>query len=330
MSHRRSRFAASLVELLIVIAVIALLLQLALPAVEMSREAARRTHCVNNIRQIVTAANLHVASRRHFPAGGWSWQWVGDSSRGTGRGQPGSWIYNSLPFLDEQAVHDATPTAVQSISLKIFHCPSRRIAKAYPNHWRFQPHNAEIVDTHARSDYAANGGDVYSNLGPGPGSYEESESDGYVWSKYPDKATGIVFSRSLVRPADVTDGLSNTYFVGEKYLARINYLNGIEDGDDFTMYQGDDMDIVRWTMPVVTDYAKHFIDRPNMPRRDDKNFVTAYAFGSAHPAGWHAAHCDGSARLISYDVSEKIHQNSGNRFDGEAIAESQVGPRAAP
>lgn len=313
------RNGVTLVELLIVVAIIGLLIQLLLPAVEMSRESARRTQCSNNIRQMAAGVQNHLASQEHLPAGGWSWQWVGDPQRGHGDKQPGGWIYNTLPFLEQQALYDLPSDELQSKPLALFHCPSRRIAKPYANHWRHEPKNAAVADNHARSDYAANGGDFYSNLGPGPATYEEADANSSVWSDSPRNATGIAHCRSVVRPADIVDGLSSTYLIGEKYLAQVNYKNGIEDGDDFTMYQGDDMDIVRWTMPLVSDDAKSFEDRSNQPRADEESFVTAYAFGSAHPAGWQAARCDGSVHLVSYELDPAVHRRFGNRADEQAI-----------
>jgi prepilin-type N-terminal cleavage/methylation domain-containing protein len=312
----RRCWGMTLIELLIVIAIIGLLIQLILPAVEMSREASRRTQCANHVRQLAMGVQSHIAARGYLPAGGWSWQWVGDSQRGSDEHQPGGWIYNALPYLEQQAVHDSPPLDLQSQSLPIFHCPSRRIAKAYPNHWRHQPRNVQAVDYHARTDYAANGGDVYTNLGPGPASYEEANAEDFQWPEGPSKSSGIAYCRSAVLPAQVVDGMSNTYLIGEKYLAQVNYKNGIDDGDDFTMYQGDDMDIVRWALPKISDLSKDIVERENMPRADDKEFVSAYAFGSAHPSGWQSARCDGSVHLMSYDLDDEVHRRLGNRADG--------------
>jgi prepilin-type N-terminal cleavage/methylation domain-containing protein/prepilin-type processing-associated H-X9-DG protein len=67
--HRRSRCGFTLIELLVVIAIIALLASLLLPAVQRAREAARRTQCINNVRQITLAADNYVSSHRVFPPG---------------------------------------------------------------------------------------------------------------------------------------------------------------------------------------------------------------------------------------------------------------------
>jgi prepilin-type N-terminal cleavage/methylation domain-containing protein len=79
----------NLVELLVVIGIIALLVQLLMPGVQSSREAARRTTCKNQLRQLGVAAQLHVGTQGYFPSGGWSGDFVGDADRGYGRDQPG-------------------------------------------------------------------------------------------------------------------------------------------------------------------------------------------------------------------------------------------------
>ena len=88
-------------ELLVVITIIGILIALLLPAVQAAREAARRMQCANQIKQLATGSLLHLDSQGHLPCGGWKWTWVGDPDRGFGPVQPGGWIYNILPYIEQ-------------------------------------------------------------------------------------------------------------------------------------------------------------------------------------------------------------------------------------
>src|SRR3712207_4914981 len=99
------RRAFTLVELLVVIAIIGILVALLLPAVQAAREAARRTECVNHLKQLSLGCMNHESQHKFFPSGGWGNRWVGDPDRGAGVDQPGSWYYSILPFIEEEALH---------------------------------------------------------------------------------------------------------------------------------------------------------------------------------------------------------------------------------
>ena len=105
LSRQRAKRGFTLVELLVVITIIAILIALLLPAVQSAREAARRTQCLNDLKQIALGFLEHEANHKILPTGGWSFVMVGDPNRGFDKHQPGGWNYNVLPFIEQQALY---------------------------------------------------------------------------------------------------------------------------------------------------------------------------------------------------------------------------------
>ena len=121
-SFRRPLHGFTLVELLVVITILGVLMGLLLPAVNSVRESMRRAQCKNNLKQIGDAAQQHLAVQGHFPSSGWGYLWIGDPDHGFGARQPGGWIYNLLPYLGLDMIHDMGKGA--SDQRQIQHLPS--------------------------------------------------------------------------------------------------------------------------------------------------------------------------------------------------------------
>ena len=100
------RPAFTLVELLVVITIIGILIALLLPAVQAAREAARLAQCRNNLKQLALGCMTHESITKRFPSDGWGFSWVGDADLGNDWRQPGGWLYNVLPYIEQQALHD--------------------------------------------------------------------------------------------------------------------------------------------------------------------------------------------------------------------------------
>ena len=313
----RKRRGLALVELLVVIAIIGVLVALLLPAIQAAREAARRAACANHLKQIALAFQNHHDAHRHLPSGGWGFRWVGDPDRGVGRRQPGGWIYHVLPFVEEQVLHNlgrgqsgnavgkwAEALRMIQQPIGIFNCPTRRGAGCWPvrevRDWMYNANKPEPVQGWTRSCYAANLGEQIVSWVAGPGSL--AAGDAGIGFENMSAVTGISCQRSQFRFRDVSDGLTHTYLVGEKYLNSANYFNGLDGNDDEPMLSGASADL-HAVSSIPPDN-----DRPDASPR--------YAWGSAHPGIFQIAFADGSVHTIPITIDITVHRRHGNRRDG--------------
>ena len=298
----------------------------------------------------------HESARKRFPTGGWGWAWTGDPDRGNDWRQPGGWIYNILPYIEQQPLHDlgagwALGTAAELAAAT--QCAARRwpcctVPRGgwpivYPwsaESWlTFQPGNMNRpVGGVARTDYAICGGDIYTYpywphpiqapySGPRklclrgrpaiprrPGRGRRDDEPGRLWP--PSTASGVSFCLSMIGAKDVTDGLSNTYLLGEKYLDPDYYCNGSElrrqrlgDGG-LRLHHG----AVSPTGSLAGE------SEPRAEFRSRTRRDTTLATISAAPiCGFNMALCDGSVRMISYSIDMMTHIHLANRHDGQVI-----------
>jgi prepilin-type processing-associated H-X9-DG protein len=355
------------VELLVVIAIIGILIALLLPAVQAAREAARRSQCKNNLKQIGLAWQVHHDAQKFFPSGGWAYNWTGDPDMGFGPSQPGSWAFSILPYMEESEVYNLGKGAIagsaakmnalaQQMETPVFTllCPSRRPElNAYPFDGGITVINAAsaTVKVVARSDYSANCGtksgtndnpnygqsagtigvvtvngvqSQYGNeLYPIPG-YVPGSVAGIATANWPPNVgsqfTGVSYFRSKVRIKDISDGLTHTYMVGEKFLYSDQYDTGNDPSDNEWAWAGFDNDMnVSAFQPPVHDHARV----NGMAQNPDTN-----RWGGAHPSTFNMVFCDGSVHSIPYTIDSAdpnavpirtklgVHQWLANRADG--------------
>jgi prepilin-type N-terminal cleavage/methylation domain-containing protein/prepilin-type processing-associated H-X9-DG protein len=305
----------SLIELLVVIAIIAILIGLLLPAVQKVREASNRIRCANNLKQMGIAALNHESTYKRLPGGGWGERWVGEPDRGTGKDQPGGWVYQLLLFIEQDnlARWGAGLPRTQQMAVNsqragatnpLLNCPTRRNSGPFVNRQPVTYYNCQgFPPLLARADYAANVGDINKDEnGSGPGSLAEGD-DSKFWKqpKYSTKDLhGVIFQRSEIKIADITNGTSNTYMLGEKYLNPASYYTQDDESDDEAMYIGMDNCVIRSTA--------------NPPLHDRRGLMDGYRFGSAHEGGCNMLYCDGRVEFVSYTVDPAVHRHAGNRL----------------
>jgi prepilin-type processing-associated H-X9-DG protein len=329
-----------LVELLVVIAIIGILVALLLPAIQAAREAARRTHCVNNLKNLALAAQNHHDVNKQFPTGGWGWFWVGDPDRGFDRDQPGGWAFNLMPYTEEDSAYKSasdgnpnldTPRQMEAIReiikkpLTLINCPSRRGQQPLPKTaagprgalsyaWNAADEGAAGrgsagVPVAGRSDYAINcGSQERVEVDGGPNSLTAAAT--YNWPIGPTgknnagvvQEWGISFLRSEIGINHVSDGTSKTYLIGEKYLNPANYDTGSDPSDNETWCTGYNNDTFRGTFQP--------------PLQDTLGFSSTIRFGSVHSGGLNMSYCDAHVEVVNYDIDAAVHRWNGNRRDG--------------
>jgi len=307
--------------------------------VQSAREAARRSACQANLRQLALACLQHADIRGHLPTGGWGKLWVGDPDRGFGTAQPGGWAFNVLPHVEQAAVRDLG-AGVTDVAIKrelaarrlqtpqpLFICPSRRGAglspyakpdrlyvTAVPTTTDYAPSPPFV----ARGDYAANMGsgslpdnNYRSGADVGPAVYADTLSDA-TWTKELGPPTdGLIYRRSRTRLRDVIDGLSSTYLLGEKFVDPAALATGLSDDDDNALYSGHDRDTVRTgVVPPYQDQAGFD------PKQVHGSYPTPIAFGSAHRQACGMAMADGSVRSVEYAIDPVTHRRLAARNDG--------------
>jgi prepilin-type N-terminal cleavage/methylation domain-containing protein len=358
--RRRSRkervTAFTLVELLVVIAIIGVLVALLLPAIQAAREAARRTQCVNHLKQMMLSMLNHESAQQVFPSGGIDpWPRMEDylSSGGQPYGaekQGLGWAYQLLPYLEGQAIHDLkTSDAVEDTVVPMFNCPSRRgptrwagisassskspylfdYAAAVPFRSRAQygiPANVDnpFFKNRSQNDTLACAAKTFwGAFSNGPRHGSGMRTVAQLGATYYGFWGVIVRSNLCANCAGQAELITGFY-------EKISFPQ-ITDGSSNTLvlgekrlepsrYEiGDWHDDRGWTGGWDPDGLRSTACLIGTDQENNDGEVAGYRFGSAHSAIMNAGFADASVRSISYDIDLELFNSLGHRSDGEVI-----------
>lgn len=308
MSRRRG---FTLIELLVVIAIIAVLVALILPAVQQAREAARRTQCKNNLKQIALACHNYESAHQIFPSGLLNWP-TPPGQQNPPQFRSVSLFVMMLPMLEQGPLASAwnyndprlnVTSGLTASVLPVLLCPSDNMQK---------PISLQVTNFNPAGDFFA-----LTSYG----------GSGGTKSFHPNRNVtrdGIFFINSTIRHRDITDGTSNTLFFGERYHRDAAYdagagtrtkmeglgvwapssgVAGIGDVTMGTLVQ------INYRHPLNTAVDNTFEDR------------RTNAYGSGHTGGSQFALCDGSARFVSENIDQTLLQKLGTRDGNEVVSE---------
>jgi prepilin-type N-terminal cleavage/methylation domain-containing protein len=322
---RTSGRGFTLIELLVVISIIAVLIALLLPAVQQAREAARRTQCRNNLKQIGLALHNYENSYRVFP--------YGSASRfpfGRANESAFNWRVFISPFLDQATVFNSVSSMFgstdrgagfvagraqilalpeQLIIQRVWGCPSDPVSGIPFVPYYNDPDNVASSPA-APTNYMGSAGplapfsDVAScNLCGITGTICPCERDGYHYG--PSGKCPGMFSMYGHRLAfkDIPDGSSNTLFVGESTILP----TGGTRGNRYAAWMG------LWQCSTTTAGI-------NWPGRGN-SWRGGSGFSSHHVGGAHFLLVDGSVRFLSDSTNLMLFGQLGTRDGGETLGE---------
>jgi hypothetical protein len=204
-------------------------------------------------------------------------------------------------------------------------CPSRRGAmgpQVWANTYHYRSTTFLSPSEVGKLDYACNAGTTDDGVKiwyPGPDSLAEGDampaagSDGWASQKHTNDS-GAMFVHSAITVAEITDGTSNTYLLGEKWCDSNHYDDSGTASDDQCWDAPGDWDSLRFT-GISSDWTA-----PDFLPLQDASGPNAWgSFGSAHADGFYMAFCDGGVRFVSYSIDAKTHWCLGNRNDGQVV-----------
>jgi prepilin-type N-terminal cleavage/methylation domain-containing protein/prepilin-type processing-associated H-X9-DG protein len=298
------RPAFTLIELLVVIAIIAVLIGLLLPAVQKVREAAARSTCQNNLKQIGLAIHNYHDTNKALPPSRLGPQYA-------------SWFVLILPYVEQGALYaqwDTTKTyyqqtpAARATSVKLFYCPTRRAPPLLSS--QFEVSSTGVPDGQeypgALGDYACNGGQFNGPIVDNPG------CAGAMCAAIAQVTNGqLASSRSQTSLASITDGTSNTFLAGEKHVPQSKFGQSGPSWGDGAIYN--------------SDFPRNFCRIAGPPSfslgqgPDDLTGPWHCRFGSYHPGVCQFVYADGHVAALDNQTDLTVLQRLAVINDGQTV-----------
>ncbi len=334
-SSKRRGF--TLIELLVVIAIIAVLIALLLPAVQQAREAARRSQCKNNLKQMGLALHNYADTYRCFPMGGS----FGDlGTDGPSNSNRMNWAVFLLPYMDQAPLYQKIdfnrkcnpistwdPNNARGTELPAFRCPSDPGSRGTTGQSAFAP--TSYVACIGRTDRIHGNATDTTSAGAAAvagihGSYIAGNG---TWARavLNNGTENAIFStNSSCKFQSITDGTSNTMalsecVVGDQMIvpssSTVNPCGPIESTDNRRGYT--------WMLFDTPSSSYCTLLNPNSPAIDCHKY-TAYIntiAKSKHTGGVHVTMADGAVRFISENIHLGTWQNLGNKCDNNVLGE---------
>jgi prepilin-type N-terminal cleavage/methylation domain-containing protein/prepilin-type processing-associated H-X9-DG protein len=361
---KSARRAFTLIELLVVIAIIAVLIALLLPAVQSAREAARRAQCVNNLKQIALASHNYESGNGTFPIG-----WMGSAPPNTYPGLPPCYTPNPightafvyiLPYMEGgnaynswnivRVYNSVSNNTGSSAKLASYICPSDTIAAPDPN--------GDFPA--AQASYAASEGLQEQLVFSWANTTPPDPTGQYVQTCNQGPGDGVFGPDYAQKIANITDGLSNTFFFGEtsRFVNEngasnfyFNYAAGFWQGPPWTAKFGKG---TFWPFDIRLTGLATCIARLNAPAdTTGALFQTCFgcgafyppdwanlsstpagpcypctnwgqlSFRSLHPGGGNFAFADGSVKFIKNSIALQTYRGLATRATAEVISADQ-------
>jgi prepilin-type N-terminal cleavage/methylation domain-containing protein len=342
LTSRRSAF--TLIELLVVIAIIAILIALLVPAVQKVREAAAITQCRNNLKQMALAFHNYHDANKAFPSGGLTWDINSRTYSGSvptiHDSQVWGWGFQILPYIDQIPLWEIPPGSsaggpqanddlVAAAMVTVYFCPLVGAPRQNLNYAQGSPGGGTPV--RGLGDYTGNGGSwgALGNAASNANSYDGPIVGSTNGSQ---GATGSGCTRTI---AQITDGTSNTLLIGEKFQTSAGLANPESSCNNDQGYtDGWDNDTIVFSQGATNEnppagFNAIAATEPPTPGQSFPPQLWALHttsttcggfFGSIHSAGMPAAFCDGTVRVIQYNVTPAAFYsmcsiNDGGEFD---------------